>query len=240
MNSRIVRRKKNWVHDLLIHFHQTQAHNARVGVIGTILAKIILEKFNNSDKIRCLDFGCGDMKVSNCISKEVPNSDWIGTDIYGFPDTINPPFKYIKFDGKVLSFEDKTFDIVILCDVLHHIPTIDRNRVVRECTRVGRMVIVKDHFERGRFSRWVLRAMDFFGNWAYGVKSPGDYFSKRTFFEFCYDNSVSAELKTSQIELYNHLPRIFRYILTPDLHFIAVLSSQENRDLSQPSEIPCQ
>jgi len=39
-------------------------------------------------------------------------------------------------------------------------------------------IIVKDHFEYGFFSRHLLRFVDFYANYAYGVNIPKRYFDK--------------------------------------------------------------
>ena len=227
MSSPLAKKNKSWLRKLFIDSHQHLSHKTRVRIIGVSIAEIISSEFRCQKKIACLDLGCGDMEISLCIQKEIPQTSWIGTDIHDASDNIQLPFDYIKFDGKSLPFQYHEFDLVLLCDVLHHIPVSIQNRIIRECARVAKKIIIKDHFEKGLFSRLVLMAMDFLGNWAYGVSAPKKYFTKKSFTQFCRNNSLDMALKVSQMELYKSLPSLIRIMLSPELHFIAVVSPCE-------------
>jgi SAM-dependent methyltransferase len=81
-----------------------------------------------------------------------------------------------KYDGHVLPFESARFDLVTICDVIHHAE--DPRAVMNEAMRVlspGGRLVIKDHFRFGAWSNAVLTAMDVFGNYATGVIVRGNY-----------------------------------------------------------------
>jgi hypothetical protein len=110
-----------------------------------------------------------------------------------------------------------------LCDVLHHADERARRYLLSDALRVARIVIVKDHFEYGWLSRQALRAMDFVGNYGYGVSVPKSYFTRRGFEKLVDDaKGRIGELRVG-LRLYEHLPGV-RTLLRPQWHFIACLS----------------
>jgi len=201
------------------------SHGQRVLRLSHEIASFISKYFPGQTKIGCLDVGCGDMLIAENISKFLPETDWVCIDIYNLtPEQIKDPRwkKYKRFHGSQIPFQDKSFDVVLLCDVLHH---AERNKslLLKESKRVGKIVIVKDHFEYSIYSRFLLRMMDFFGNWPYGVNIPHKYFSKTEFENICINEGLSiTELKIG-INLYGHLG-LLRWLLKPEWQFIAVLT----------------
>ena len=58
--------KYNFLRKLLIQSHKS-SHLNRVSILSNEYAKIIKEKMPTLDTIRCLDVGCGDMKIAKNI-----------------------------------------------------------------------------------------------------------------------------------------------------------------------------
>jgi len=220
-------RFKQWV----IRMHNKYSHITRSGILGTRIAEIIKSEFDCSQKIEALDFGCGDMNISVTINQLIPETVFTGTDIHLIPENAKLPFPYIQFRNNRLPFENNRFKIVILCDVLHHIPEKDQAVTMKECLRVGENVIMKDVFEKGLFSRLVLIMLDILGNWAYGVRIPNRYFTRKRFLKFCEENGFTSKIMINQIELYNHMPYLLRQFSNPNLNFITVIRKKEDETL---------
>lgn len=78
------------------------------------------------------------------------------------------PIDVEVYDGNKIPYADKTFDIVILADVLHHEPEPDH--LFRESIRVARrLVIIKDHKLDGVFAWLRVSFIDWAANSPYGV-----------------------------------------------------------------------
>lgn len=86
-----------------------------------------------------LDFGCGDMLLAHELCKKNPRLKITGVDVVDF----GKRYKGIDFqlyDGKVLPFGSRSFDIVVAYHVFHH--TQDPASAFSECARVARRVVI--------------------------------------------------------------------------------------------------
>jgi ubiquinone/menaquinone biosynthesis C-methylase UbiE len=77
--------------------------------------------------------------------------------------TVGVPFH--PFDGKVLPFEDDSFDCALLCNVLHHVKTGQRRGLLNEVLRVtgGGPLVIKDHLAESSLDHLKLAWLDFRG-----------------------------------------------------------------------------
>lgn len=219
MSSEISKTEKSLWDKWWILLHQRTSHKTRVRLLADRFSTIL-----PSDRpTTCLDIGCGDMQIAELIKSAKPNTLWTCMDIYPLPEHFQGMekwHKYQHFDGVNIPTESNSFDYVLLCDVLHH--SLNPEELLRECARVGKTIILKDHFQYGFFSNLMLKWMDQFGNQAYGVHIPGRYFSTKSFNALCSNIGLRvADIQTG-IRLYDHLP-IIRKVLRPEWQFIAVL-----------------
>jgi len=122
-----------------------------------------------------LDVGCGDGKLALGVMAERPDVSICGVDVLVRRATAIP---VAQFDGTVIPMRDRSVDVVLLVDVLHH--TKDVVAVLEEAERVARrFVIVKDHCAESVWDHATLRMMDWVGNARYGVSLPYNYFSRQ-------------------------------------------------------------
>ncbi len=229
MSSPIGNIRKSLLQRLLVGFHQKASHSHRISVLTDIVAQEILGQLSSGTKTHhdCLDVGCGDMVIAENIAKKITQTNWKCIDIHPLPENLkeNPRWeKYSQFDGKHIPFQDKSFDVVAFCDVLHHAGE-NTGKLLTESARTARIVIIKDHFENGIYSRTMLQLMDFVGNWAYGVNIPKKYFTRESFAELCENAGLELVHMNDNIQLYKHLP-LLRNILLPKWQFVATLRSK--------------
>ena len=221
MSSEISKLNKTGWDKWWIKLHQKASHKTRVLLLADIFSKII--ENNKSQSIKCLDVGCGDMQIAELIAARNLHTNWTCIDIYPLPDELKSSEKWKKyrpFDGLKIPFENQSFDFVVLCDVLHH--SLAPASLLIECARVGKKVIIKDHFQYGFISNLLLKWMDRFGNQAYGVHIPGRYFSIESFMTLCHENNLRVSQKQIGIQLYEHLP-VLRKLLRPKWQFWALV-----------------
>jgi len=123
----------------------------------------------------------------------------------------------VRYDGRVLPFEDARFDLVTVCDVLHH--TTDPLTVVREAMRVLKpqgALIIKDHFRWTPWSNGVLLAMDVFGNYKAGVVVRGNYLTPPGWIELVTGAGATIDRLAWPLEIHD-LP--FRLVARSEYQF---------------------
>jgi ubiquinone/menaquinone biosynthesis C-methylase UbiE len=81
------------------------------------------------------------------------------------------------YDGRTLPFADRSFDCVVLCNVLHHVPKDTRAPLLRECARVAAAgtVYIKDHVAASRLDHLRLKILDLLGNVPFGGMVEASY-----------------------------------------------------------------
>ena len=159
-----------------------------------------------------LDVGCGDGLIDRMIM------DAIGVSIQGIDTLVRPETQIpvLAFDGVRIPYPDQTFDIVMFVDVLHH--TQEAKLLLCEAARVGRNVLIKDHYREGFLAETTLRVMDWVGNAHHGVVLPYNYLSRSEWAEAFQH----ARLKIDHIDINLGLyPFPFSSIFDRSLHFLA-------------------
>ncbi len=126
-----------------------------------------------------LDVGCGDGSLARQLAIKTDAERVCGVDVLLQPSTT---IEISSYDGRHLPYEDRSFEVVLLSDVLHHAQA--PVELLRECLRVAsRVVALKDHFTFGALSSAILLAMDQVGNAASGVQVRGNYFRLPEWFD---------------------------------------------------------
>jgi len=122
-----------------------------------------------------LDVGCSDGRIAARVARRLGVESVRGVDVELQPD---PAIDVTQYNGRELPFDDESFDLVTIVDVLHHAE--DPAAVVRESLRVTRptgRVVIKDHLRSSRWSAWVLFAMDNSSNFSVHELANGRYLS---------------------------------------------------------------
>ena len=121
-----------------------------------------------------LDVGAGDGRVGAAL-RDALGARVEGVDVH-VQDGARIPIR--AFDGITRPYPDGAFEIVALCDVLHH--ATDPLPLLRDALRVARRaVVIKDHYRFGRASAALLLAMDVIGNASQGVLVRGTYLTPK-------------------------------------------------------------
>ena len=163
-----------------------------------------------------LDVGCGDGTLARAIMQIRPELDIAGVEIRARPQTAIP---VREFDGRVLPFADRSYDLVMMVDVLHHAeePTF----LIRETARVAaRAVIIKDHLTGAWLSQERLRLMDWVGNIGHGVPLRYAYWSPDQWRDAFSHTGLSEVERRDRLGLYR---APLRWLFERRLHFVSRL-----------------
>jgi ubiquinone/menaquinone biosynthesis C-methylase UbiE len=190
--------------------HGMFVHERRARVLATRLAGLIPSHQS------VLDVGCGDGLIDALLMAGRPDLSIDGVDLFVRPNARIP---VMVFDGHRLPYLDRSRDIVLFCDVLHH---ADRpEALLREGRRVARSrVLVKDHFAATSFDRAVLRVMDRAGNAPHGVATPYHYFSPSEWVRVWRESRLGVHEIQRELHMY---PWWLDVLFGRSLHFIASL-----------------
>ncbi len=187
--------------------HEKLVFNRRIGVLASHLAPLI------PPKARVLDVGCGDGSIDRLILERRPDVSIEGLDVLVRPHT-HIPVK--PFDGSSIPYPDAAFDAVIFVDVLHH--TVDPLVLLREARRVGKIILIKDHFREGFLAGFTLRFMDWVGNAHHGVVLPYNYWTREQWAAGLESLGLRAVGANTSLSLY---PAPATWLFDRELHFIA-------------------
>jgi SAM-dependent methyltransferase len=163
---------------------------------------------------RCLDVGCGDGTIDALVKELRPDLSIQGIDVLVRPTT---RVQVTPFDGLKIPFSDKSFDVVMFVDVLHH--TSDPTLLLREAARVARTsIIIKDHALEGPLAAPTLRFMDWVGNERHGVALPYNYWRQDQWDRCFRALSLVVEESRTRIGLYPFPASLF---FERQLHFLS-------------------
>src|SRR5882724_10323636 len=153
--------------------HRNYVHGRRVRALCDRLSELIpLDS-------RVLDVGCGDGLLADLVLQKRSDIIVNGVDVLVRKETRIP---VRLFDGTTIPLPDKSMDVVMFVDVLHH--TEDPMVLLREAVRVARnVVVIKDHNVDGFLAGPTLRFMDRAANARYGVALPYNYWTEQKWFD---------------------------------------------------------
>jgi SAM-dependent methyltransferase len=170
---------------------------------------------------RVLDVGCGFGHLGRALIDHASNAVFVegaesaprGGEL--IPVTATPVNAGYRAS---LPWPDRTFDAVILADVLHHDPAPDR--LLRECVRVSkRLVIVKDHLREGILAQERISLLDWAANAGYNVPCLYRYNSLPEWRAALAGVASRIVEERTSIDIY---PLLFNATLGKGLHYFVV------------------
>lgn len=167
---------------------------------------------------RVLDVGCGDGAIDALIQSQRPDVSIDGIDVFVRPSPLIP---VRLFDGTTIPYEARSFDVVMFVDVLHHM--VDPLALLREGIRVGKIIVIKDHFRDGFLAEFTLRLMDWVGNAHQGATPPRSYWGQRQWSDAFRSLGLKVRELITSLSLY---PTAIAWLFERRLQFIAVIQSE--------------
>ena len=205
MSSRILPQVTTALHGRLIFGRRVQALAANI-------AQMI-----PAGAVSLLDVGCGDGTLARSLMGHRPGLEATGVEIRARPSTAIP---VQEFDGRTLPFADRSHDIVMLVDVVHHAE--EPTALIREAGRVaGTAVIIKDHVTGAWLSHERLRLMDWVGNIGHGVPLRYAYWSPGQWGDAFRSAGLREEERRERLGLY---AAPLRWLFERRLHFVSRLA----------------
>ncbi len=132
-------------------------------------AKEVMLSENKSQNTVLLDFGCGDGNSSQYLLKYLVPDSYYGIDIsfesIKVAQKLNLEHCHFQhFDGERIPFDDDTFDIVFMANVLHHVESEYHIQIIRECYRVlkkGGRLYIFEHNHLNPITRKIVNDCEF-------------------------------------------------------------------------------
>src|SRR3954447_3226582 len=201
--------------------HGGLVHERRVRVLSRHLAELVPQGAT------IVDVGCGDGRIAALIREQRPDVEVSGMDI-GVRDKTMIPVQ--EFDGRSIPLADRSVDVVMLVDVLHHAD--EPHALLAEAARVAdRAIVLKDVTRLGPGSDATLRFMDWVGNARHGVPLPYDFWTQAQWRSAFAELSLSVEEVKRRLGLY---PWPASLLFEKRMHFILRLVPRRGEPARSP------
>ena len=197
---------------LILKFFKTYLiGNLREENLALYFSNLITEN-TKSDEIKIIDFGSGydPSVISNLQNILLSKNKKLKIKCYDFYtkkqiEELQIKFKDIEFFNLKNINKNEKVDFIIISDVLHHIGFENSDKIftlLKDLSTISNFIIIKDHFEYSIFSRYLLRFMDFIGNYADEVSIPKKYLNKNELKNIEKILKINAVGKIDKIKLY--------------------------------------
>lgn len=128
------------------------------------------------------------------------------------------PIHVVPYKEKRFPFDDRSYDVVIVADVLHH--EEDPEALLRECIRVSRrLVVIKDHQISGPLAYQRICLIDWAANAPYGVRCLFRYNTAQEWSDCLQRLRLRPVLRMNRMNLY---PPVVNLLFGRSLQFLAV------------------
>jgi hypothetical protein len=206
----------------------------REKILSEVISKQIesLQNLKKKKNVKILDYGSGYnpvliRKIIDTLSAKYKKTKFVAYcyDYYDKNEILlkNKDKKIKFFHISDLKKSNNKFNYCLIIDVLHHIGINEGNKIhniTKKLKELSKYIIIKDHFQYGVFSNFILIMMDFIGNYFDGVKIPSIYFNKKSYEKFLRKLSLK-EIK--RIDDKNYYKWYWFYINNKKLQFISIL-----------------
>jgi len=216
------------------HLRNILLKDYREKILSEVISKQIesLENLKKKKNIKILDYGSGYKpvlikKIIDILSLKYKKTKFVAYcyDYYDKKEILlkNKDKKIKFFHINSLKNSNKKFNYCLIIDVLHHIGINEGNKIQKiskKLKKLSKYIIIKDHFQYGLFSNFVLIAMDFIGNYFDGVKIPSIYFNKKSYDKFLKKIPLKEIRRIDDKKYYKWY---WLYINNEKLQFISIL-----------------
>ena len=215
-------------------FRSTTLRRYRVKILSDVISDEIQKlPIYKKKKIKILDYGSGynPILIDELIKKLRQKNKKKIIQAYCFDLYDKKQIKFMNTNANIkfshandLWNNKKTrFDFCLLIDTLHHVGELDSQKVLnltKKLKKRSKIFIIKDHLQQGFFSNFILRCMDFIGNYEYKTSIPSKYFDNDIFNKFISKlNFVEIKRITNQ----NYYKWYWFYLNNKKFHFISIL-----------------
>ena len=187
-------------------------------IIDDLLKKEYLKK---NKRLKILDYGCGSMEISKRLETRSYIESITGSDIFNYSFKSK---KLIYTNNERLFNKNEKFDVIFVVDVLHHVGINDAHKILKKLSKLSKIIIIKDHFEHGFLSRQLLRFVDFYANYGYGVNVPKKYFNEKIWKETLIKSNSKEIFRKNSFQQHDGL---FNIILNKKHHFVSMIKIYE-------------
>ncbi len=221
----MIRFKENKYNRIFVgvsNFIRTVCGGDRLKRITDIIEKLLRETHkDHKKKLKVLDFGCGSMEISKKLQHKKYIKQIVGSDIFKHKFVSK---KMMYLDNQKLFKSNKKFDVIFVVDVLHHIGIENAHKIIKKLYKHSNKIIIKDHYEHGFFSRSLLRFVDFYANYGYGVNIPKKYFNKNSWSNTITKSKSKVLFHKENVQQHDGL---FNIILNKKHHFVSIIETNE-------------
>ncbi|MFJ9519971.1 class I SAM-dependent methyltransferase [Kitasatospora sp. NPDC101801] len=151
----------------------------RLGSLEVPAANLYRSAFINLDDLattllslgparRVLEVGCGDAALAHRLTARSPTSSYLGIDIAPAPgrlflgDPDRARFRSMS-TSQLIAEDPEPFDLVMIVDVLHHVPVPQRRQLIQDAASLaapGAVLAIKDWERDAGAAHWLAYAAD--------------------------------------------------------------------------------
>lgn len=210
----------------LLRFLHGPIYQRRIDTLVALLAPHL----RTGDRV--VDIGCGFGQLGHELQNAVGNER--NVEVTGLEKSPRGDelINVVPYPGGRIPFEDRSFDVVIVADVLHH--ESDPERLLDECIRVSRrLLVIKDHQLHGFAAKWRVSFIDWAANAGYGVKCLFRYNTARQWRELTRRKSLEPVEELQSMNIY---PPVVNFLFGGSLHYFLVAKVPAHSNGSQSQD----